>query len=206
MSDDNLASSTKTKSSMELDTLSDSFKPPMNMPPKIAALRKDRKYVWLTSDRAWGDRSAGDMIARAPIPKHFIHSKMYHPTKYEASHVFGHISRKSLAGYVYFGSALCGTNGVIHSGCIATIFDELLGLGMIFATGSGGVTLSLTVEHLRSFAADQVGLYFIVVESMEGRKVAVKGRLEDNDGVVYSEARGLYLTVKLPSKPAPSKL
>lgn len=96
-----------------------------------------------------------------------------------------------------------GYNGppwnLAHGGVIALIFDELLGVAGIAATG-GGFTAQLTINY-RKPTPILVPLQLSArLDSIEGRKLVCKGEIR-HDGVVTADAAGLFIKVGGPLKP-----
>lgn len=54
------------------------------------------------------------------------------------------------------GDKLCGHPGIIHGGCIASIFDQFF--GMIFVCNAGrGFTANLNINYLKPTLINQSG-------------------------------------------------
>jgi acyl-coenzyme A thioesterase PaaI-like protein len=122
-----------------------------------------------------------------------------------------------MESYLHVGRSLCGHDGVIHGGLLATILDEAMGrvvrgphlhfphtflpnnkyipLGRCYPQAVMnldariGVTANLTINYRAPTRADQ----FIVIKtrlvSAKGRKVEVSARIEDLDGRLLADGR-----------------
>lgn len=95
-------------------------------------------------------------------------------------------------GILHVGRALCGHDGIVHGGMLATLLDESLGRTAIRnLPDQVGVTAWLKVDYRKPTHADQ----FIVLRTRliegKGRKVWVEGQIEDLDGVVLVQARSV---------------
>jgi uncharacterized protein (TIGR00369 family) len=102
----------------------------------------------------------------------------------------------------YVGRGVCGHPGVVHGGLVATLFDEALA-GACFRAlpGGTGMTARLEVDYRKPVRAGQFLVVRCEVESIEGRKAWVKGRLETvteggEEGVLLAEGKALYVAPK----------
>ena len=114
--------------------------------------------------------------------------------------------------YFHVGRSLCGHDGIIHGGLLATILDEamarivrdlrfqsafcrivtrigLLHQAIMNLEARIGVTANLNINYRAPTRADQ----FIVIKtrlvSARGRKVEVLARIEDLDGQLLADGR-----------------
>jgi uncharacterized protein (TIGR00369 family) len=95
---------------------------------------------------------------------------------------------------VHVGRGLCGHDGIIHGGLLATLLDEGLGRTAINnLPDKVGVTANLTINYRAPTKADQ----FIVIKTklvdVKGRKVWVEGHIEDTTGTVLAEAKAMFV-------------
>ena len=130
---------------------------------------------------------------------------------------FVHRDEQEMESYVHVGRSLCGHDGVIHGGLLATILDEAMGRvvrglhlhslrpflfnnnyahrvatphqAFMNLEARVGVTANLTINYRAPTRADQ----FIVIKtrlvSVKGRKVEVSARIEDLDGLLLADGR-----------------
>ncbi|WFD29477.1 hypothetical protein MSPP1_000486 [Malassezia sp. CBS 17886] len=97
--------------------------------------------------------------------------------------------------FVHLGGDLCGFEGVIHGGLIATIFDEALARSAFYALPNMvGVTAKLEVDYRRPVRAGQ----FVAIEShiveAKGRKTVVRAELCDcSSRQVLAEAKAVFV-------------
>jgi uncharacterized protein (TIGR00369 family) len=101
----------------------------------------------------------------------------------------------------YVGRGACGHPGVVHGGLLATLFDEALASACFRRLPGGtGVTARLEVDYRKPVRAGQFLVLRCRVESVEGRKAWVRGRLEtadaEGEGVLLAEGRALYVAPK----------
>ncbi|KAJ3551366.1 hypothetical protein NM688_g4747 [Phlebia brevispora] len=95
---------------------------------------------------------------------------------------------------IHVGSGLCGHEGIVHGGMLATLLDESLGrLALLNLPDKVGVTAYLNMNYRAPTRADQ----FVVIKTrlleQNGRKVKVAGTVEDLQGNVLVEANALFV-------------
>ncbi|KIJ56352.1 hypothetical protein M422DRAFT_219492 [Sphaerobolus stellatus SS14] len=103
--------------------------------------------------------------------------------------------------FMHLGRGVCGHDGIVHGGLLATLLDEGLGRVAILNFPSRvGVTANLNLDFRAPTKADQ----FIVMKTKlierKGRKAIVQGQIEDLDGNVLVEAKALFIEPKLVSQ------
>ncbi|KAG9405147.1 hypothetical protein AC1031_004255 [Aphanomyces cochlioides] len=109
--------------------------------------------TWRRKEQIWGNKEYALSYERSETIKDYVFADVNQAEKYEAFQLFGHKDKSHTVAYVYFGEALCGGKGVgvyyisidvmryllngllVHGGCIATIFDELLGMTFVWYCG-----------------------------------------------------------------------
>ncbi|KAL6299462.1 HotDog domain-containing protein [Sparassis latifolia] len=99
--------------------------------------------------------------------------------------------------FVHVGRGVCGHEGIVHGGLLATLLDEGLGrMALLNLPEKMGVTAYLNLSYRAPTRADQ----FVVVKThlieAKGRKSKVRGRIEDMDGNVLVEAEALFIQPK----------
>ncbi|KAN0127507.1 HotDog domain containing protein [Lactarius tabidus] len=95
---------------------------------------------------------------------------------------------------VHVGRGLCGHDGIVHGGLLATLLDE--GLARTATQNLPekiGVTANLTINYRAPTRADQFVVMKIRLLEAKGRKARVSGTIEDLDGNVMIEASGLFV-------------
>lgn len=95
---------------------------------------------------------------------------------------------------VHVGRGLCGHDGIVHGGLLATLLDE--GLARTATQNLPekiGVTANLTLNYRAPTRADQFVVMRIRLLEAKGRKARVSGTIEDLDGNVLIEASGLFV-------------
>ena len=94
------------------------------------------------------------------------------------------------------GSGLDGHNGVSHGGTIAVLFDEALSFAAFMHIKPPFVTGEQRVIYKKPVRTPGLVLVRCWTEKIEGRKVFVKGTMEDGHGGIYALAETLYITLK----------
>jgi len=95
---------------------------------------------------------------------------------------------------VHVGRALCGHDGIVHGGLLATLLDEALARTATHNLPEKiGVTANLTINYRAPTRADQFIVFRIHLLEAKGRKSRVSGTIEDLDGNILIEASGLFV-------------
>lgn len=98
---------------------------------------------------------------------------------------------------VHLGRSLCGHDGIIHGGLLATVFDETLARNALMVIPSHiGVTANLNINYRSPCMADQFVVVRTKLDSQKGRKVNVSGRMETLDGQEIANANALFIEPK----------
>nr|GAT49606.1 predicted protein [Mycena chlorophos] len=96
--------------------------------------------------------------------------------------------------FMHLGRGLCGHDGIIHGGLLATLLDEALGRNAIVNLPSKvGVTATLSIRYRAPTRADQFVVIRTALTSQSGRKALVKGTVEALDGTVLVEADAVFV-------------
>ncbi|KAF5311858.1 hypothetical protein D9619_003773 [Psilocybe cf. subviscida] len=95
---------------------------------------------------------------------------------------------------IHLGRGLCGHDGIVHGGMLATLLDETLARTAISNLPEKvGVTATLSLSYRAPTMADQ----FIVIKTklgeVKGRKAFVSGSVEDLKGTVLVEASAMFV-------------
>ncbi|KAJ6577611.1 HotDog domain-containing protein [Mycena capillaripes] len=96
--------------------------------------------------------------------------------------------------FVHLGRGLCGHDGIVHGGLLATLLDEALARNAITNLPEKvGVTATLSLNYRAPTRADQ----FVVIKTqlleLKGRKATVTGRVEDLQGNLLVDAKALFI-------------
>lgn len=97
-------------------------------------------------------------------------------------------------GQVRFGTAYEGPPGCAHGGCIAAVFDELLGFTQSL-TSHPGMTGTLTIRYRVPTPLHTDLRCEARVQRVAGRKIFCEGQLYAGD-TRYAEAEGIFLSLR----------
>jgi len=96
--------------------------------------------------------------------------------------------------FLHVGRGLCGHDGIVHGGLIATLLDESLARTAILnLPDKVGMTVNLNINYRAPTRADQFIVIKTKLEEAKGRKAVVTGIVEDLEGTVLAEARGVFV-------------
>ncbi|KAJ7235155.1 HotDog domain-containing protein [Mycena haematopus] len=96
--------------------------------------------------------------------------------------------------FVHLGRGLCGHDGIVHGGMLATLLDEALGRNAIINLPEKvGVTATLSLKYKAPTRADQFVVIKTELVEVNGRKARVAGRVETLDGTLLVEADTLFI-------------
>ena len=112
-------------------------------------------------------------------------------------YVVHELTDDTVAARVVFGRYYLGGGEAVHGGAIPLVFDELLGTLVNFGTRPPSRTVSLTVDFRAITPLDTELVVTGRIESVDGRKTHVVGRLTDGDRVC-AEARALFVAIRFP--------
>jgi len=96
--------------------------------------------------------------------------------------------------FVHVGRGLCGHDGIIHGGLLATLLDETLARTALSNLPEKiGVTAKLSLDYRAPTRADQFIVIKTTLTKAKGRKAEVSGRVETLDGTLLVEATYVIL-------------
>ncbi|GAA5826631.1 hypothetical protein JCM11251_002827 [Rhodosporidiobolus azoricus] len=108
--------------------------------------------------------------------------------------VFTTLDKKASVLIAHVGGGLCGHEGVVHGGLLATVMDEALGRTALLSLPTNiGVTATLTMNYKKPTFANQYLVIRTQLERQQGRKAWVKGTIENTEGEVLAEATALFV-------------
>ncbi|KAG8796859.1 hypothetical protein FRC16_009445 [Serendipita sp. 398] len=111
--------------------------------------------------------------------------------------LFVRTDEKAITGVMHLGRSICGHDGIVHGGAIATLLDDAF-----FRTAVAnfpariGVTAWLKIDYRAPTRADQFVVFKTKVDKVEGRKVFVSGQMEDVEGNLLVQASALFVQPK----------
>ncbi|KAG6830277.1 hypothetical protein H0H92_001543 [Tricholoma furcatifolium] len=96
--------------------------------------------------------------------------------------------------FIHAGRGLCGHDGIVHGGLLATLLDETLARTAIAnLPDKVGVTASLNLNYRAPTRADQFLVIRTFLTEAKGRKALVTGRVEALDGTLLVEASATFV-------------
>ncbi|KAF8873076.1 mitochondrial protein [Infundibulicybe gibba] len=99
--------------------------------------------------------------------------------------------------FVHLGRGLCGHDGIVHGGLLATLLDETLARTAINNLPEKvGVTAKLSLDYRAPTRADQFVVIKTTLIETKGRKSVVSGRVEDLQGTLLVEANATFVQPK----------
>ncbi|CCO29670.1 UPF0644 protein [Rhizoctonia solani AG-1 IB] len=98
----------------------------------------------------------------------------------------------------HVGRSLCGHDGIVHGGLLATLLDETLARNALLnLPAKVGVTANLSVNYRAPARADQFITIHTRLDKVSGRKVTVSGTVTSLEtGEVLTEATALFVQPK----------
>ncbi|KDQ32477.1 hypothetical protein PLEOSDRAFT_1087490 [Pleurotus ostreatus PC15] len=96
--------------------------------------------------------------------------------------------------WIHLGRGLCGHDGIVHGGLLATLLDETLARQAISnLPDKVGVTAQLSINYKAPTRADQFILIKTKLVEAKGRKARVSGVVEDLEGNILVEATATFV-------------
>jgi len=96
--------------------------------------------------------------------------------------------------FVHLGRGLCGHDGIVHGGLLATLLDESLArIAISNLPDKVGVTAKLSIDYRTPTRADQVVVIKTQLIEAQGRKSLVSARIEDLDGTLLVEGTATFV-------------
>ncbi|KAG0166918.1 hypothetical protein DFQ28_006567 [Apophysomyces sp. BC1034] len=95
----------------------------------------------------------------------------------------------------HLGKNLCGHDGIIHGGLLATLLDEHLAyVTLPSLPNSTGFTANLNVDYRRPVTSNQWVTVRGKLTKLEGRKAWAEAWIENDQAVRLTEATALYIS------------
>ncbi|ORX48766.1 Thioesterase/thiol ester dehydrase-isomerase [Hesseltinella vesiculosa] len=103
----------------------------------------------------------------------------------------------------HLGTNLCGHDGIIHGGLLATLLDEHLAyVTLPHLPNFTGFTANLNVDYRAPVKSNQWVAIRGKLDRVEGRKGYANAWIEHIDtGMAFTEARALYISPRMDAKP-----
>lgn len=117
-------------------------------------------------------------------------------TKHGASRLGGH--QGDAFAFVHLGRSLCGHDGIVHGGLLATVLDETLARTSFFnLPNQVGVTARLEIDYRKPVKADQIVVVETKLIEAKGRKVSVEGVMRTLNGETLVESKAIFVEPRL---------
>lgn len=141
--------------------------------------------------------AAGEWVAAKPFPDtttRFSYVSGDPESRAIRIRYFHNQATEQFAGRAWFGPEAEGPPGHAHGGSQAALLDEGMGAA---AWHSGKTVLAAKIEiNFRlPLPLGTVLTLWAEITKIEGRKVFTTGRLESDDGRVFSEGTGLFIVI-----------
>ncbi|KAI8087676.1 HotDog domain-containing protein [Gilbertella persicaria] len=96
---------------------------------------------------------------------------------------------------IHLGDHLCGNNGMVHNGLLATLLDEQLAFVTLpHLPGFTGFTANLDISYLQPVYPNQWIIIKGILNRIEGRKGYATAWIEDTRGTKITESKSLYIS------------
>ena len=92
------------------------------------------------------------------------------------------------------GPGLDGYKGFMHGGMFGVIMDQVTSMCAILTAGSKATTAEMTLHYKKRLPLPSVVLSRSVVTKWEGRKLWLRGTIEDGAGTVFCGADSVFVT------------
>ncbi|QRV78361.1 thioesterase superfamily protein [Ceratobasidium sp. AG-Ba] len=112
--------------------------------------------------------------------------------------VFAKEDESEAIALVHVGRSLCGHDGIVHGGLLATLLDESLARNALLnLPAKVGVTANLSINYRAPTKADQFIYIHTHVDKAQGRKVTVSGEVHSVEtGELLVTASALFVQPK----------
>lgn len=117
-------------------------------------------------------------------------------THHGAKELGGH--RGDGFAFIHLGRNLCGHDGIVHGGLLATVLDETLARTSFFHLPHQiGVTAHLEIDYKKPVKADSVVVVETKLIEHEGRKAWVEATMTDLRGQILVQSKALFVEPRL---------
>jgi uncharacterized protein (TIGR00369 family) len=108
---------------------------------------------------------------------------------------------EEISALIVVGEGMNGFPGTLHGGMVATLLDEIMGIWVNVnwrrgLTRAAWMTALLKTTFLRPVITPLTVLAVTKLVKLEGRKLNLEARLEDEKGEVLARAEGLFIGTK----------
>ncbi|KAJ2159907.1 hypothetical protein GGF46_002689 [Coemansia sp. RSA 552] len=111
--------------------------------------------------------------------------------------VFVSRDRKQFVFVMHIGKDLCGHDGIVHGGILATLFDEATARPAFWnLPRSVALTASLKINYRRPVVANQVLVLRTEIANINDRKAEITAHIENAKGTILCDSEVLYISPK----------
>ena len=103
-------------------------------------------------------------------------------------------SAKVFAGRAWFGPETQGPPGHAHGGSQAALLDEGMG-AVAWLSGKTVLAAKIEINFRAPLPLGTILTMFAEIKKFEGKKVFTSGRLQTDDGRIFSEGTGLFVVI-----------
>ncbi|KAK2612468.1 hypothetical protein QQS21_001572 [Conoideocrella luteorostrata] len=103
-----------------------------------------------------------------------------------------------LVSLLALGRGINGHSNVAHGGLVATILDDTMGMVVTLhrSPGMSGYTAFLNMKFRKPLATPSIVLCRTWLERSGGRKLWLRGTIEDGEGGLFAEAESLWIEIE----------
>jgi len=109
---------------------------------------------------------------------------------------------KRFAARAWFGPLTEGPPGHAHGGSQAALLDEGMG-AVAWSSGHSVLAAKIEINFRAPLPVGTILTMWCEIDRVEGKKVYARARLEDDQGLIYSEGTGLFVIVDTKAKFSP---
>ncbi|KAK1759430.1 HotDog domain-containing protein [Echria macrotheca] len=91
------------------------------------------------------------------------------------------------------GEDLCGYKGTLHGGLFTVLLDEVMGTAANYQAEHGAYTVRYNIDIRKAIKLPQIVMVRARVFRKEGRKIYVRGTIEDHQNDLMAEADGIWV-------------
>ncbi|KAG0321047.1 hypothetical protein BGZ99_004152 [Dissophora globulifera] len=148
----------------------------------------------------WREADAYWYLTKSTRPHHLTAGALRGENMLSVSPIkFEKKDKKAIVLVMHLGRSLCGHDGIIHGGLLATLLDEATGMvALPNLPFHIGFTANLNVNYRKPVKADQFVMVKAEFEKLDGRKGYTTASIHDMHGNTLVECTALFVSPKNP--------
>ncbi|KAF9105583.1 hypothetical protein BGX27_009557 [Mortierella sp. AM989] len=160
----------------------------------VLEYKNKAKGEWKEADAYW-------FLTKSTKPHHFMAGSLRGENMLSVNPLkFVREDKKAVVLFMHLGRSLCGHDGIIHGGLLATLLDEATSMvALPNLPFHIAFTANLNVNYRRPVKADQFVMVKAEFEKSEGRKGYTTASVYDLHGNTLVECTALYISPKNPA-------